>query len=366
MEMAEAVAVGRRVLIVGYYGRGNPGDEALMEAAVRAVLGAGCVPVVATDDPSSVPPGVGTVPRTAFFGLWALRAVSLCDAVLFGGGGIFQDATSLRSLLFYANLALRAKARRKSLFLLAQGVGPLRRRISRRLVKEVFEAADMADVRDERSRDLLVEIGVSPSKVTVSADLSFLLAGEGSGLRVERRKGIALFPRAVKEREALMAVAEGVAKAAEDLGLPLRLVPFQRRMDERSVEEMATLAPRAKRCLPPSDWRAAAGEVASSELAVCVRLHALAFAAMSGTPAVAIPYDPKVEALAEYLGVPCTTDLRRVSSSEVYQAVIGAWEKRRELAERMISKCSMLRARAEEAVGRLKQSLMRGGDGGIE
>ena len=352
-----AVSSGRKVLIVGYYGRGNPGDEALMEAAAKVVMEAGCVPVVATDDPSSAPPGAGVVPRTAFFGLRALRAVSSCDVVLFGGGGIFQDATSLRSLLFYARLALKAKAHGKVLLLLAQGVGPLRRRLSRRLVRAVFESADMADVRDERSRRLLVEIGVPPSKVTVSADLSFLLTDEISGLKAGGGRGLAVFARLVKESEALRAVAEGAARAAEGFKLPLRLVPFQRGADERAVEEMAAFALGAERRPPPSDWRGAAAEVASSELAVCMRLHALAFAAMSGTPAVAVPYDPKVEALADCLGIPRTRDLRGLSGDEVYEVTARAWERKEELAERMLSGCLRLKARAAEAAERLKQLL---------
>jgi len=345
---------------LGYYGRGNPGDEALMEAAVRVVADAGAIPVVATDSPSSLPPGVEAVPRTSLLGLKVLRAISGCEAVLFGGGGIFQDSTSLRSLLFYAKLALAAKAKGKALLLVAQGVGPLRRGISRRIVRRVFESADLADVRDERSRRLLEEVGVEASKVTVSTDLSFLLAEEARGLVGGRRQGMALFPRLVKGVKALEEVAKGAAIASSRLGLPLRLVPFQRGVDERAVELMSPLAKGARPLPPPSDWREAAREVASSELAVCMRLHALAFSAMTKTPAVAIPYDPKVEALSDLLGVPRTGPLERVTKEEVCKAIEEGWERRKELSERMGAASLSLEEKAKEVAERVAKFLREG------
>ena len=103
-----------RVLLSGYYGFGNLGDEALLEVIVERSC-------AARFPAASVRGALGDASATAArFGVdatprWDWRAVraaiARADVVLSGGGGLLQNATSLRSLLYYAGILREADPR---------------------------------------------------------------------------------------------------------------------------------------------------------------------------------------------------------------------------------------------------------------
>ncbi|WP_436570579.1 polysaccharide pyruvyl transferase family protein, partial [Klebsiella pneumoniae] len=69
------------------------------------------------------------------------------DLLLSGGGSLLQDTTSLRSLLYYLWVQRVAWRARKPVMYYAQGLGPLRRRLSRRLVAAAARRAAYITVR---------------------------------------------------------------------------------------------------------------------------------------------------------------------------------------------------------------------------
>ncbi|HXM06785.1 MAG TPA: polysaccharide pyruvyl transferase family protein, partial [Candidatus Acidoferrum sp.] len=118
-----------RLLISGYYGFGNLGDEALLRIIVDRIS----TRVPAADiEVLSATPGrtarelhVRSTPR----GQWrnVRRAIRESDVVVSGGGGLLQNATSSRSLLYYSGILREAiRAHRKSM-IFAQSIGPLDR-----------------------------------------------------------------------------------------------------------------------------------------------------------------------------------------------------------------------------------------------
>ena len=92
-----------RILISGYYGFGNAGDEAVLAAILaslrRQVPEAQCD--VLSIDPKTttrlhgIPAYHRARPREV------LTALRRCDLFVSGGGSLLQDVTSLNSLLFY-------------------------------------------------------------------------------------------------------------------------------------------------------------------------------------------------------------------------------------------------------------------------
>ncbi len=116
-----------RVLLSGYYGFGNLGDEALLEVIVERMRAR--FPAVELEVLSATPGvtaaryGVATAPR------WEWRAIrsaiARADVVLSGGGGLLQNATSLRSLLYYAGILREARRARRKTMIFAQSIGPL-------------------------------------------------------------------------------------------------------------------------------------------------------------------------------------------------------------------------------------------------
>ena len=116
-----------RVLISGYYGFGNLGDEALLEVIVgrlRRDFPAASIEVLsATPQRTAADYRVDATPR------WDWRAVRAAigraDVVLSGGGGLLQNGTSLRSLLYYAAILREAIRTGRKAMIFAQSIGPL-------------------------------------------------------------------------------------------------------------------------------------------------------------------------------------------------------------------------------------------------
>ncbi|MFZ9973426.1 MAG: polysaccharide pyruvyl transferase family protein, partial [Vulcanococcus sp.] len=128
------------VLLCGYYGEHNLGDDALLEALL-AQLPPAVVPLVTAHDQAeiSLRYGVDSVNRRSLPAV--LEALGHCQALVLGGGSLLQDSTSFRSLLYYAALISAARLQGKPVLLWAQGLGPLRRRRSRALVRLLLPMA---------------------------------------------------------------------------------------------------------------------------------------------------------------------------------------------------------------------------------
>ena len=329
------------VLIAGYYGFGNTGDEAILAAILNGLHAhsPSARAVVISGDPADTQRrhGVEAIPWRDVVAI--SRAVRDGDLVLVGGGGLFQDHWGVDpgSLLtpdhygisFYAGPAVLAALEGKPLALVGLGIGPLASPEARRMVRGVCEASSLLSVRDAASRDLLVASGLEAKRITVSADPAFALApARRSAADLLREAGVeaggsppspivavALRPWTLGadpdrwEAE----VAGALDRLIEKTGGSLLFVPFQKspRADEDDAGVAArvrgrlgpTAAARAVEIpdpLSPSETR---GLLASCDLVLAMRLHAAVFAVAGAVPLVGIGYDPKVRSLFERLNL---------------------------------------------------------------
>ena len=119
-----------KIVISGYYGFNNAGDEALLTAilaALRAVEPTVDITVISGNPGNTIAKHqVKSLYRFAAVRL--LRAIREADLVISGGGSLLQDVTSKRSLAYYLSVIAAAKWKRKKVMLFAQGIGPIRSR----------------------------------------------------------------------------------------------------------------------------------------------------------------------------------------------------------------------------------------------
>ena len=299
-----------RVVLSGYYGFDNLGDEAVLAATVaelrrrRPALDIGVLS--ASPEATARAYGVEGVPRGEPRAV--ARALRGCDLFLSGGGSLFQDATSWRSPWYY--LAVLAGARRwcRRTAVYAQGFEPPRRAWVRAGIRPVLNGVDLVTVRDAASARVLAEAGVRRPRVVVSADPSFLLDPDPTPA-VERER--ARWGTGVRFGLALRAwgdgrVLETVAAAARDVGGRFGarwvLLPMHRPHDVEAAELVAARLDGAVVARGPFGPREMLALTGGLDLLVGMRLHALIFAAAQGVPLVPVAYDRKVAALAEELG----------------------------------------------------------------
>jgi len=306
----------RRVFLVGLYGIDNVGDDTIRLAVERAAGSFGAeVHRYAARRPLADPRAVCLREDPRGY----LRAIRAADRVAIGGGGLLKDEghALLRGygvLLELLLTALLARALRREVVLLAIGAGPIHTRRGRALVGAIARLAHVRQVRDEGSAATLRALGVRDVEVAVDPTFS-LFDDAGAGDRASRN-GHALLSvrpwfvfepdrerREAALQDAFAAVADQLARAGAEPRFASLYWPRDRDASEAVIARMA--APDAARALDgPLTWEALDAELREARLLVAMRYHAIACAAMAGSPIVPVAYEPKVVSLAQALGLP--------------------------------------------------------------
>jgi polysaccharide pyruvyl transferase CsaB len=357
-----------RILICGYYGLGNAGDEAILAGAVGALRQR--LPeaelVVLSADPPATRKALGIVAEQRWRYLTIWREIGRADLVLEGGGGLIQDSTSAKSALYYLGILGAARLRRRRFVVFAQGIGPLRSRLTRALTGRVLRRAAAITVRDHNSAGLLVEVGVPAEAIAVTADLAALVdpvPNEDVAHHLPPRQSGPLVGLALREVRGAEAALESAMRAARHLRdehgaqiVPLALhVKDDAQLASQAADLLGTPAVGVGAELSPAEW---VGVVRSLDFVIAMRLHACLFAAAQCVPFVALSYDPKVAAFASRAGAlwaPLEAEL-----PEVLQLVDAAWTQRDTRASDRATIADDLRAQAERNID-IVETLLRDG-----
>jgi polysaccharide pyruvyl transferase CsaB len=361
--------VSARVLVSGYYGFGNLGDEALLEVIVdrlrRTFPSAPIEVLSATPQRTAAAHRVEATPR------WDWRAVRAAirraDVVLSGGGGLLQNDTSLRSLLYYAAILREAVRTGRKAMIFAQSVGPLDL-WGRLVVGRLCRGVDRATVRDERSLRLLRRL-LPKTPVEQTADPVFLydapetgvdLSAEGLGpesgpyavVSVRRSAGL---------RDGARAVAHAVDRLAERHGIRTAFLPLGGAADAAVSTDVIRACASAPMLLPECSLEKAAAILRAARVVIGMRLHALVLAARYGVPFLAIPYDPKVSALCEDLEYPLgplwTPGAQRPSDEQIDALVDRLVAERERLSASLSERATVVRNAAERNFEVLRELL---------
>src|SRR5690606_24232485 len=117
-----------KVFLYGYYGFGNLGDELLCAyytQIFRQYFPGFELVVLTGNKHQSAQDGEAPYTVANRWNLWRLgRMMAPGDLLVGGGGSIFQDVTSKRSLLYYLSLLRMGHRRGVAIILTGQGIGP--------------------------------------------------------------------------------------------------------------------------------------------------------------------------------------------------------------------------------------------------
>lgn len=305
-----------RILILGYYGFANAGDEIVLAGILRGIASEARqepfeVRALSADPARTLAlHGIPAYPR--FSPAAILSALFWCDILVLGGGSLIQDVTSRRSAAYYLWICRVALALRRKLFLWAQGFGPLEDPQLRESAGRTLARASGVTVRDPRSLTELVGLGLPESLLTLSADPAFLVepaAGlaEDSTADAGPVLAVALRPWG-SIRRSCPEVAAACDFFARETGIRSLFVPFHLPADleiSRCVVESAE-GPHSLLTaeLSPAEM---ARLFHGFHLSLGMRLHSIILSAMAAVPFAGLSYDPKIERFCHLAGMPCLT-----------------------------------------------------------
>lgn len=304
------------ILVSGYYGFNNAGDEAILAGIIRAVRDlepdTTFTVISGTAARTRSLHGVAAVSRNDVKNIW--RAIARADLLVSGGGSLLQDISSSKSLPYYLGIVTMARLRGKPVMFYAQGVGPVNGLIGKTLIPLVVNGVDLITVRDQESAETFRRLGVRRPRLLVTADPA-LANGPSDpewGADLLREAGVDLDRPVIGvsvrswnqgEQPLEPALAKALDQIAGETGAQIVFIPLQYPHDIRAGANVARLmetrAVQVHKHLTHSEVQAM---IARCDLLIGMRFHALVFAALNGVPLVGLSYDPKNDSFLKLIG----------------------------------------------------------------
>ncbi|MFZ5354459.1 MAG: polysaccharide pyruvyl transferase CsaB [Bacillota bacterium] len=365
-----------KIILSGYYGFGNSGDEAILKTIIEDLrsLKSDLDIVVLSKEPSKTSQqlGVKSVNRYNIFRV--IRHISDCDLFISGGGSLLQDNTSTRSLFYYLTLIRIALFFRKKVMLYANGVGPLKRDSSKRKVKSVLDRVSVITLREEDSLSTLIEIGVKPSNMLVTADpvLNHSYADKGEVDDIFDKEEIPLEAEMVgfnvREWKNISGLEDAISGAADYLyekyglmALFINMSPSDRNVAERVRKKM-----KAPSCILKDQYNPEQliGIIGRMKFVIAMRLHTLIYASIFSLPVIGLEYDPKVKGYLNYIKQTSIYDVESVKVCHLIKKIdqiMADYEAEKQKLAKMIGAMKLQsRRNAEIAVNLLENSKSNG------
>ncbi|TSC57277.1 MAG: polysaccharide pyruvyl transferase CsaB [Candidatus Peregrinibacteria bacterium Greene0416_19] len=273
-------------LLIGNFGVGNLGDEALREYFLSAFPDVDWTVVSAhprtEHEVARLPGGVASL--LAFRWVRTLRAYRHTDVIVFGGGSLFTDIESTYACFLWWLHTAAARFYRKPVLFAFQGIGPLRSRAGEWFARRALRKAAFLSVRDDVSADRIADWGLN-IPVVRSFDPVFLLLQKEK--RDDHRKNVLIvIPRknsgATFRERAKELVASGLFET-------LRILSMEPENEAEASVCRSLAAALGAEVTAITTLTALAEAVSGSSLVLSQRYHGALAALASGIPVEVVP-----------------------------------------------------------------------------
>jgi len=296
----------KSICLIGYYGAKNLGDDLLLKATIQLlntinnfnifIFGHNLLNLQNTYSK----PQFTVLSKFNLIDL--LKAFYNCQVFIFGGGSLFQDASSLKSLIYYCFLAFSIKLCGKKMVLLAQGIGPLNSSLARILTKWVYQIADKVSLRDIESYNWAEKFN---SKSVLSADLAWILENNNTINNTNFNKQIIISLRSDHCSKELI---NNLVLSIESnfVNYTVNLIAFQN-SDLPALKELS-LSLNTKNIINKIHFNLNEKQCRQlfneAEFAYLMRFHAILLSIQANCFCLGLSYDPKVKALCQEAELP--------------------------------------------------------------
>ena len=316
----------KNVLISGYYGFNNTGDEAMIETMSTLLAKRDYGLIVLSSNPERTKELYNVQAYDRYKISEVIKAIKKSDLVVSGGGTLFQDVTSKKSIWYYLGIVWLAQFLGKRVCVAYQGLGPLNTNLYRKMTKKILnkKSIKLVALRDEHAIQFAKELGIHEDKIVFSSDMVFMmnppqkercmkiLNDNVHGYK-NGQKLIGLSIREWKDKDRTDLFALLADKLVEKYDARIVFFPFHKPKDaeiskiimhKMKHEDAAVLMP--NRYLPSEIL----GTMGLMDVNIGVRLHALVFSAVMNVPTIGISYDPKIDGFLELINMTpvCTYD----------------------------------------------------------
>ncbi len=364
-----------QLIISGYYGFGNLGDESLLDIIAktfaREAPGVKIAALTRKSRKDRRRTGLKCISRINVPGYF--HHVKRAKLLVSGGGSLLQDTTSKRSLRYYISVIRGAQLYKTKVAVLANGIGPISDPACRQLTGKVLNTVDHISVRDPQSAAELERLGVTVP-VDLRADPAFLIerAKESRlgavraslGLKGDyfvvslRKMPTSRKNNAVSTRlneEILEGSVQFCRAIAEKYHLTPVILPMQESWDRDICRSLAEKVPSSV-LYRPEGAAELIGILGGARFVVGMRLHSVIFASSAGVPVIGLSYDPKVNGMMEALGQPyvvCVQEedvTREQIAARVKEDADRVMEKREDIVAALAIKAEAMRQACREDV----------------
>lgn len=292
----------KNILISGYYGFDNFGDETILSVLIKKLKELGVNIMVLSKNPkkTSCLYDVKSTPSLCLPRL--ILRIFQSDVLISGGGSLLQDVTSFKSLIYYLLVINIALFLRKKVIIFAQGIGPINNKFGAFLTKKTLQRCTLVTVRDRKSRMLLHKWGVDADLV---CDPLFDL--KMPEYCPSNKVGVQLRSFKTLKEELLVELAQQISKNFSDK--EIEIYSFQDSLDLEVCKQfeqiLKSINPQIKTSLIFNQTsQEILDKFSQLDYLVAMRFHANLIAIKAGVRTFAICYDVKVEKLAEDAEIP--------------------------------------------------------------
>lgn len=350
------------IIISGYHGFANSGDEALLFAILDTLRKKkpSLKFTVLSKKPEETAEiySVNSVSRYNFFKIKKEMANS--KMLLFGGGSLLQDVTSSKSLLYYLAIIRLAQKCKIKTMLYANGIGPIIKKRNRFLSAKVLNNVDFITLRDDKSDEELKSLGVTKPEIIITADPAFTLDADitRSGKFFTDIAGVprntslcAVSIRAWKN--ASSDFTQKLAKLCDYMVQKHNLFPLFVPMQYPQDTEISKLVMSKMTCKSYIISRELSvpetfSVLSETEILIGMRLHSLIYATTLAIPAMALCYDPKISAFMESLNQPDRIDVDSFDVEKAKLILDSVISEKNERKQKLKETNSILRKTAEK------------------
>lgn len=303
-----------KILISGYYGFDNCGDDAVLECLINDLKDKNVKDIfVLSNNPNETKEyyNVSSIYRNSYKEI--LTAIKSCDVVISGGGSLLQDKTSSKSLWYYLAIIFLGIFFRKKVYIIGQGIGPINKKFNRWITKVILKRVNGITVRDSDSKRFLESLKIK-NDVILSADpvvnmesiddkrIYEILSKEGID---PSERYMIICTRAWETTEiSRVELAKAIDTIANANGMRVIFFPFYYKVDEEESQKVANYLKSDYKIIKNKyNPKEVLGIIKKSQFLIGVRLHALIFGLVANIPFIGISYDPKIDGFLKSIDV---------------------------------------------------------------